>query len=69
MFKAIHGIAPTYPSDRIVMEFYVNGYAIRGSDMEIYLPRLRKEAFGNSLMKCIDVIYCILIGIYYWILF
>ena len=26
MFKAIHGIAPTYLSDRIVMNFDVNGH-------------------------------------------
>ena len=43
MFKAIHGIAPTYPSDRIIMNFYVNGYGTRGYDMELYLPTLRKD--------------------------
>ena len=35
MFKAIHGIAPTYLSDRIVMNFDVNGYDTRGSDMDL----------------------------------
>ena len=50
MYKAIHGIAPTYLSDRIVMNFDVNGYDTRGSDMELYLPTLRKEAFRNSFM-------------------
>ena len=50
MFKAIHGISPTYLSDRIVMNFDVNGYDTRGSDMELYLPTLRKEAFRNSFM-------------------
>ena len=29
MFKAIHGLAPTYLSDRIVMTFDVNGYDTR----------------------------------------
>ena len=37
MFKAIHGIAPTYLSDRIVMNFDVNGYDTRGSDMDLSL--------------------------------
>ena len=54
MFKVIHGIAPTfaptYLSDRIVMNFDVNGYDTRASDMELYLPTLRKEAFRNSFM-------------------
>ena len=50
MFKSIHGIAPTYLSDRVVMNFDVNGYDTRGSDMELYLPTLRKEAYRNSFM-------------------
>ena len=50
MFKAIHGIAPTNLSDRIVMNFYANGYDTRGSNMELYLPTLPKEAYQNSFM-------------------
>ena len=50
MFKAIHGIAPTYLSDRIVMNFDVNGYDTRGSDMDLYLPTLHKESYRNSFM-------------------
>ena len=50
MFKAIHGIAPTYLSDRIVMNFDVNGYDTRGSDMDLYLPTIRKEVYRNSFM-------------------
>ena len=50
MFKSIHGIAPTYLSDRVVMNFDVNGYDTRTSDMELYLPTLRKEAYRNSFM-------------------
>ena len=50
MFKYIHGIAPTYLSDRVVMNFDVNGYDTRGSDMELYLPTLRKESYRNSFM-------------------
>ena len=50
MFKSIHGIAPTYLSDRVVMNFDVNGYDTRTSDMELYLPTLREEAYRNSFM-------------------
>ena len=50
MFKAIHGIAPTYLSNRIVMNFDVNGYDTKGSDMDFYLPALHKEAYRNSYM-------------------
>ena len=50
MLKSTHGIAPTYLSDRVVMNFDVNGYDTRGSDMELYLPTLRKEAYRNSFM-------------------
>ena len=52
MFKAIHCIAPTYLSDRIVMDFDVNGNDTRGSDTDfmLYLPTLRKEAYRNSFM-------------------
>ena len=48
MFKAIHGIAPMYLSDRIVMTFDANGYDTKGSDMDLYLASLHKEAYGNS---------------------
>ena len=37
-------------SDRIVMKFYVNGYDTKGSDMDLYLPTLHEEAYGNSFM-------------------
>ena len=57
MFKAIHGIAPTYRSDRIVVNFDVNGYDTRGSDMEFYLPMLRQEAFRNSFMYMGDKLW------------
>ena len=50
MFKAIHGIAEVYPSDRIVMNYDVNGFDTRWSDIELYFPTLRKEAFRNSLI-------------------
>ena len=49
MFKASHGIAPTYLSGRTVMNFDVND--TRGPDMESYLPTLRKDMYRNSLMN------------------
>ena len=57
MFKAIHGIAPTYLSDRIVMNFDVNGYDTRGSDMDLYLPTLRKEVYRNSFMYMVGKLW------------
>ena len=48
MFKAIHGIALMYFSDRIVMNFDVNGYDTRGLYMDLYLPTPRKDAYRNS---------------------
>ena len=50
MFEAIHGIAPTYPSDRIVVNFDVNGYDTRWSDMDLHLPTLHNETYRNSFM-------------------
>ena len=50
MFKAIWSIAPTYLSDRIVMNFGVNGYDTRESDMDLYFPTLRKDAYRNNFM-------------------
>ena len=51
MFKSIHVvIVPSYLSVRIVINFYVNGYDTRGSDMELYLPTLREGANRNSFM-------------------
>ena len=32
------------------MNFDVNGYDTRGSDMDLYLPTLRKEAYRNNFM-------------------
>ena len=50
MFKAVHGIAPTYLSNRIVINFDVYGYDTGGSDMDLYVPTLPKEAYRNSCM-------------------
>ena len=51
MFKSIHGLAPTYLSDSIVMNFDVNGYNTRSTDtMDVYIPKPNKEIYRNSLL-------------------
>ena len=51
MFKAIHGLAPSYISGQIVMNFDINGYDTRGADsMNVYLPTLKKDMYKNSFM-------------------
>ena len=50
MFKSIHGIAPTYFLDKIVVNFDLNGYNARGLDIELYLPTLRNESYRTSVM-------------------
>ena len=56
MFKSVHGIAPTYLSDRVVVHFDVNGYDTRGSDMGLYLPCCVKRLIGT--VSCIWVANC-----------
>ena len=49
MFKAIHGIAPNYLSDRIDMHFDIQGYNTREpGSMNVYLPTVHKEMYKNS---------------------
>ena len=49
MFKAIHGIAPHYLSDRIDMHFDIHGYNTReAGSMNVYLPAVHKEIYTNS---------------------
>ena len=49
MFKAIHGIAPHYLSDRIDMHFDIHGYNTReAGSMNVYLPAVHKEIYRNS---------------------
>ena len=51
MFKSIHGIAPAYLCNQIVMNFDINGYDIRGTDgMNVYLPTLKKDIYKNSFL-------------------
>ena len=49
MFKAIHGIAPHYLSDRIDMHFDIHGYDTReAGSMNVYLPAVHKKIYRNS---------------------
>ena len=51
MFKAIHGIAPHYLSDRIDMHFDIHGYNTReAGSMNVYLPAVHKEMYRNSFL-------------------
>ena len=51
MFKSIHGIAPAYLCNQIVMNFDINGYDTRGTDgMNVYLPTLKKDIYKNSFL-------------------
>ena len=51
MFKAIHGIAPNYLSDRIDMHFDIHGYNTReAGSMNVYLPTVHKEMYKNSFL-------------------
>ena len=51
MFKSIHGIAPAYLCNQIVMSFDINGYDTRGADgMNVYLPTLKKDIYKNSFL-------------------
>ena len=46
MFKSIHGIAPAYMCNQIVMNFDINGYDTRGTGgMNVYLPTLKKDIY------------------------
>ena len=51
MFKSIHGLAPTYLSDNIVMNADVNEYNTRGAqNRNVYQPRPRIEKYKNSFL-------------------
>ena len=51
MFKSIHGLAPAYLCNQVVMNFDVNGYDTRGTDsMNVYLPKLKKDIYKNSFL-------------------
>ena len=51
MFKAIHGLAPTYLSDSIIMNADMNEYSTRGAqNRNVYQPRPRIEKYKNSFL-------------------
>ena len=51
MFKSIHGLAPTYLSDSIVMNADINEYNARGAkSRHVYQPRPRIEKYKNSFL-------------------
>ena len=57
MFKSIHGLAPAYLCNQVVMNSDVNGYDTRGTDsMNVYLPKLKKDIFKNIF--CINEVKC-----------
>ena len=44
MFKSVHGLAPAYLCNQVVMNFDVNGYDTRGTDsMNVYLPKFKER--------------------------
>ena len=58
MFKAIHGIAPHYLSDRIDMHFDIHGYNTReAGSMNVYLPAVHKEIYKNSFLYSSDKLW------------
>ena len=51
IFKAIHGIAPSYLSNRIDMHFDIHGYDTReAGSMNVYLPTVHKEIYRISFL-------------------
>ena len=51
MFKSIHGLAPTYLSDSIVMNADVNEHNTSGAqNRNVYQPRPRIEKYKNSFL-------------------
>ena len=51
MLKSIHGLAPTYLSDSIVMQADINEYDTRGAqNRNVYQPRPRIEKYKNSFL-------------------
>ena len=51
MFKSIHGIAPAYLCNQIVINFDIKDNDTRGIDgMNVYLPTLKKDIYKNSFL-------------------
>jgi hypothetical protein len=51
MFKAINGLAPSYLTDKIILNGDVNTYPVRSSHMHnVYLPFIKKDVYKNSFL-------------------
>ena len=51
MLKSIHGIAPAYLCNQIVMNFDINDYDTRGTyGINVYLPTVKKDIYKNSYL-------------------
>ena len=51
MFKCIHGLAPHYLCNDVIMCVDINGYDIRSADnMDLYLPRCSREIYQKSFL-------------------
>ena len=48
MFKCIHGLAPNYLVDDVVMNFDVNGMFTRSHDMNVYVPYVSSQFAKRS---------------------
>ena len=49
-FESIHGLAPDYLSNRIVMRLDIHPYRTRSANSsDVYPPRVKKEIFKRSL--------------------
>ena len=51
IFKCIHGIAPHYLCNDVIMYIDINGYDTRSAEnMDLYLPRCSKEFYKRSFL-------------------
>ena len=52
MFKSIHGLAPTYLSDSVVMNADINEYNTKGAqNRNVYQPRPRIEKYTSCFLS------------------
>ena len=50
MFKCVHGLAPDYLVNEVIMSFEMNGFNTRTHDMNLYLALPSTEFFKRKLM-------------------
>ena len=51
MYKCIHGLAPNYLVDEIIMNFDVNGMSTRSHNMNVYVPCISSSQVTNKSFK------------------